>query len=108
MMRRIVNLILPLALLTGCTAANDAADAVARDRAKSVVNGVVANRFPGVNAAPVTDCIIDAASAGEIIQIAGASVTGVTQSTVEQVVDIASRPDAVQCIAENSLTLLGG
>ncbi|SLN21885.1 hypothetical protein PEL8287_00942 [Roseovarius litorisediminis] len=108
MMRRIVNLILPLALLTGCTAANDEADAVARDRAKSVVNGVVANRFPGVNAAPVTDCVIDAASAGEIIQIAGASVTGMTQSTVEQVVDIASRPDAVQCIAENSLTLLGG
>ncbi len=94
--------------LTGCTAANGAADTLARDRAKGVVNGVVTNKFPGVNAAPATDCIIDAASAGEIIQIAGASVTGVTQSTVEQVVEIASRPDAVQCIAQNSLTLLGG
>lgn len=94
--------------LSGCGAANDAADAVARDRAKGVVNGVVDDRFPGVNAAPVTDCIIDAASAGEIIQIAGASVTGVTQSTVEQVLEIARRREAVECIAENGLALLGG
>ena len=95
-------------VLSGCGAANDAADAVARDRAKTVVNGVVEERFPGVNAAPVTDCIIDAASAGEIIQIAGASVTGVTQSTVEQVLEIAQRREAVNCIAENGLALLGG
>ena len=94
--------------LSGCGAANDAADAVARDRAKGVVNGVVDDRFAGVNAAPVTDCIIDAASAGEIIQIAGASVTGVTQSTVEQVLEIARRREAVECIAENGLALLGG
>ena len=94
--------------LSGCGAANDAADAVARDRAKGVVNGVVDDRFAGVNAAPVTDCIIDAASAGEIIQIAGASVTGVTQSTVEQVLEIAGRREAVECIAENGLALLGG
>ncbi|MDT8328719.1 MAG: succinate dehydrogenase [Roseovarius sp.] len=94
--------------LTACDAANQAADTVARDRAKGVVNGVVETRFPGVNAAPVTDCIINQASASEIVSIAGASVTGVTQSTVEQVVEIASRPDAVTCIAQNSLTLLGG
>ncbi len=105
---RIVAMIMMTVFVTGCTAANDAADALARDRAKTVVNGVVADKFPGVNAAPVTDCIIDAASAGEIISIAGASVTGVTQSTVEQVLEIAARPDAVKCIAENSLTLLGG
>ena len=94
-------------LLTGCEAANQAADNVARDRAKSVVNGVVTTRFPGLNAAPVTDCIIDAASAGEIIRIAGASVSGVTQSTVSDVLDIAQRPEAVQCIAQNGVTLLG-
>ncbi len=94
-------------LLTGCTAANDAADTLARDRAKAVVNGVVSDRFPGVNAAPITDCIIDAASAREIISIASASVTGVNQSTVETVLEIAQRPEAVQCIAENSIKLLG-
>ena len=93
--------------LAGCQTANDAADALARDRAKSVVNNVVSDKFPGVNPAPVTDCIIDAASAGEIIQIASATVTGVKQSTVETVLEIAKRPASVQCIAENSITLLG-
>lgn len=96
-----------LALLTACTAANDAADAVARDRAKAVVNGVVQDKFPGLKAAPITDCIIDAASAGEIISIASASVTGITESTAETVLEIARRPEAVTCIAENSIKLLG-
>lgn len=95
-------------VLTGCNAMNDAADNLARDRAKTVVNGVVDRQFPGVNAAPVTDCIIDVASANEILTIAGASVSGVTQSTVDQVLEIARRPEAVQCIAENSMTLFGG
>ena len=92
----------------GCAAVNDAADTVARERAKTVVNGIVTQRFPGLNAAPVTDCIIDAASAGEIIRIAAAPAGGVTQSTVEEVLAIAQRPEAVQCIAENSIALLGG
>ena len=107
-MKKVTSLICAAAILSGCAAANDAADVVARDRAKTVVNGVVEQRFPGLNARPVTDCIIDAASAGEIIEIAGASVTGVTQSTVEQVVEIAARPETVNCIADNSLTLLAG
>ncbi|WP_371229117.1 succinate dehydrogenase [Roseovarius sp. 2305UL8-3] len=98
-------LIPALVALAGCDAANDAADTLARERAKTVVNGVVENKFPGVNAAPVTDCIIDAASANEILTIAGASVTGVTNDTVQQVVEIAQRPEAVQCMLENSLTL---
>ncbi len=105
-MRALVSIVTTSLLLTGCAAANDAADAVARDRAKAVVNGVVSDRFPGMNAAPVTDCIIDAASANEIISIAGASVVGVTQSTVEEVLEIAQRPDAVKCIAQNSIPLL--
>lgn len=106
--RRALALGLALLTLTACTAANDAADDLARDRAKTVVNGVVSQKMPGLNAAPVTDCIIGAASAGEIINIAGASVTGVTQSTVQDVLSIAQRPEAVQCIAENSITLLNG
>ena len=93
-------------VLTACTAANDVADAVARDRAKAVINQVVSDRFPGVNAAPVTDCVIDAATAGEIVSIAGASVTGVTQATVEQVIEIARRPESVRCIAESGVRLL--
>jgi len=94
--------------LAGCTAANDAADALARKQAKTVVNSVMEARFPGVNIAPVTDCVIDAASAGEIITLAQASVTEITQSTAETVLEISTRPEAVQCYAENGLTLLGG
>ncbi|WP_297768268.1 succinate dehydrogenase [uncultured Roseovarius sp.] len=97
-----------LLALGACEATNQVADTIARERAKSVVNTVVAERFPAVNAAPVTDCIIDAASAREIVRIAGASVTGVTPEVAQEIVGIAQRPEAVQCIAANSLTLLGG
>ena len=74
---------------------------IARDQAKGVVNDVVEERFPGVDATPVTDCVIDNASGSEIVQIAGAAVTGVTNSTVELVLKIASRPDTIQCFVEN-------
>lgn len=105
---RFILAVTALAGASACAAVNDAADTVARERAKSVVNTVVSQRFPGLNAAPITDCVIDAASAGEIIQIASASVSGVTPETTQQVIQIAQRPEAVQCIAQNSLTLIGG
>ena len=99
-------LILTIALTLGaCFQANDAADTVARNTAKGVVNGVVAQKFPGVNAAPVTDCVIDNASRFEIFDIAKAGATGVTPATVETVTTIASRPETVQCISKNGLGL---
>ena len=101
----VASLIFGLPLM-GCAVANDAADMIARDRAKTVVNQIVAERLPGVNAAPVTDCIIDNASAAEITSVARASVIGVTENTVNTVVDVAQRPDTVSCIARNGLTLL--
>ena len=95
-------------ILSGCGAAQDAADTVARERAKTVVNSVVSERFPSVNPAPVTDCIIDAASAGEILRLGSAGVTGITPDTVDQVVEISTRPESVTCIAKNTLTTFGG
>ena len=97
-----------VAVLSSCSAANDAADAVARDRAKLVVNDVMKQRFPGINIAPVTDCVIDAASAGEILGLARASVTQVTTQTAETVIEISTRREAVRCYAENGLPLLTG
>ncbi|PIE10306.1 MAG: succinate dehydrogenase [Rhodobacterales bacterium] len=94
------------ALLAGCDVANSVADDLARDRAKVVVNGVMADKLPGVDVSPVTNCIIDNASAGEILTIASAAATGVTQSTVELVAEITKRPDAVTCIASAGLGLL--
>jgi predicted ThiF/HesA family dinucleotide-utilizing enzyme len=95
-----------LVVLTGCGVVSEATDDLAREQAKSAVGQVVANRFPGANVAPVTDCIIDAASAGEILSLAGASVTGVTQNTINMVINIAARPDTASCLARNSLSQL--
>jgi predicted ThiF/HesA family dinucleotide-utilizing enzyme len=92
--------------LSGCEIASQTADELARQQAKSVVNGVVAEKLPGVNAAPVTDCIIDNATAREIVTIAGAAVTGVTPATGRLVLEIARRPDTVTCIASNGFGLL--
>ena len=94
-------------VLTACDTAQEAVTQTTRDTAKTVVNGVVENKFPGVNAAPVTDCIIDNASVSEILVIAKASVVGVKQDTVDTVVEISQRPETVACIAKNGLKLLG-
>jgi predicted outer membrane protein len=99
--------ILALCVLTACATANDMADDLARGRAKAVVNGYVESRYPGLNAAPITDCIIDAADAREILQIASATLTGLDAGTAEQISQIARRPESLQCIAQNGLTLLG-
>lgn len=82
-------------------------DVLARDAAKGVVNNVVQARFPGVNAAPFTDCIIDNASGSEILEIAQAAVVGTTPATTNLVVDIAGRPDTIRCAVNNSLGMEG-
>ena len=53
-------------------------DTVARNTAKTAVNGVVAQKFPGVNAASITDWVIDNASREEIFEIVKAGATGVS------------------------------
>ena len=68
-----------------------------------MVNSVVASRLPGVNAAPLTDCIIDNASGAEIIQIGQAALVGTTPQTTSLVLEIAQRPETVRCALQNSL-----
>jgi len=99
-------IIAALLTLSGCEVASQSADELARYQAKSVINGVVAEKLPGVDATPVTDCIIDNATASEILTIAGAAVTGVTPATGQLVLDIAQRPETVQCIASNGIARL--
>ncbi len=97
-----------LILITAsCDSAQEAVTKGTRDTAKTVVNQVVENKFPGVNAAPITDCIIDNASVSEILTIAKASVIGIQPDTVDTVVGISKRPETAKCIAKNSLKLLG-
>jgi hypothetical protein len=103
---RIMAACVGVALLAGCIQdLGPAGDVLARDVAKGVVNGVVQSRFPGVNAAPYTDCIIDNATGPEIVTIAEAAVLGTSQATTALVVDIAGRPDTVRCALNNSLSL---
>ena len=94
-----------VSLLTACTAVQQAADDAARGRAKRAVNGVVAQQFPGVDATPVTDCIIDAASAQEILQIAASSATGASADVAELTLQIARRPEAISCYLRQGIVL---
>jgi hypothetical protein len=103
-----MRLALALIAMTGlvaCEAAQQAADDVARGQAKRAVNAVVSEQFPGVDATPVTDCVIDAASAQEILQIAGSAAAGANGEVTEIVLQIAKRPAATQCIAKASIAL---
>jgi predicted ThiF/HesA family dinucleotide-utilizing enzyme len=105
---RLAALVVTAFAVSGCMQDLGATgDLLARDAAKGVVNNVVQTRFPGVNAAPFTDCIIDNASSSEIVEIAQAAVVGTTTATTNLVVEIASRPDTIRCAVNNSLGIEG-
>lgn len=100
-MRRV--LLFPL-LLAGCA---DLQNEVARDAAKSVVRPVLAERFPGVPLEPATDCVIDNATAGEIVSLAADAATGrPDEGTVETTFAILSRPETITCLATEGLPVL--
>ena len=94
--------------LFGCSLAPGVVEQTSRDVAKGIVNSVIQQKFPGVNAAPYTDCIIDNASTDEILRLAQGAVAGSTDAATTLVLDIASRPATTQCLAQNALvTALG-
>ncbi|MFC3059181.1 succinate dehydrogenase [Paenirhodobacter populi] len=105
---RAFGILTAAAALSACTMGGTglSPEAIARGQAKSVVNSVVAQKMPGVNAAPVTDCIIDNASMSEIYSISRGAVVGVDADTVNTVMTIAKRPDTLSCITRNGLSLL--
>jgi len=87
-----------------CDDAVGQGDVLAREAAKGVVTNVLAARYPGVDVAPVTDCVIDNATPAEVLQIAQAAVVGSSAQTTQLVLGIAQRPETVSCIAEKTLT----
>ncbi|MGB3553661.1 MAG: hypothetical protein WBA25_03360 [Jannaschia sp.] len=101
-MIRAVLLLLPL--LAACNSA--IGTELTRETAKSVVNPIVAARFPGIPLEPATDCIIDNASGDEIITLAGAAANRDDQVASRIVLDVARRPDTIQCIATEGLPVL--
>ncbi|MCC1480501.1 succinate dehydrogenase [Roseibaca sp. Y0-43] len=90
----------PLAL-SACAGVQDQ---LARDAAKRSVNPVLAERFPGVPLEPASDCVIDNASAGEITRLAlAAAQPTVSPETSALVVEIATRPETIRCLATDGL-----
>ncbi|MEM9584579.1 MAG: hypothetical protein AAGA08_15830 [Pseudomonadota bacterium] len=94
--------VLPLALI-GC-GEDGLADQLAREQARNAVNPVLAQRFPGVPLEPATNCVINEASASEILQLAKAGATGVSQTDAELIVQIATRPDTIECLLKDGIT----
>jgi hypothetical protein len=94
-------------VLSACTAEQQ--DEIARDAAKNAVRPVLEERLPGVPVEPATDCVIDNATAKEILSLAADAVTGPTANTVEIVSDILVRQGTLTCLATEGLPpLLAG
>jgi predicted ThiF/HesA family dinucleotide-utilizing enzyme len=102
MILRAAYLVLATATLTGCAVGEQ----VARDQAKSVVTPIVAQKFPGLPTEPVTNCVIDNATFQEIVTLAAATGTGSNAKAVKVVMDVASRPATIKCVAKQGLPAL--
>ncbi|MEM8870474.1 MAG: hypothetical protein AAGB10_15355 [Pseudomonadota bacterium] len=89
-------------LLAACTPEDQ--DAAAREAAKRTVTPILAARFPGLPVTPVANCVIDNATAAEIITLATASVTGVTPAAQQTTTQILARPGTIDCIARQGLS----
>lgn len=81
-------------------------DQIARDAARSAITPVLVERFPGVPLEPALDCVIDNANAVQIRALALDTVTGPTESTVQIVTDILSKPETIRCLAVEGLPAL--
>lgn len=91
-------------VLAGCSP--QVQDQIARDAARSAITPVLIERFPGVPLEPALNCVIDNASAVQIRALALDSVTGPTESTVQIVTDIVSKPETIRCLAVEGLPVL--
>lgn len=98
-------LILCLAL-PACVAGEAVMQETTRSLARSAVNSAAAQYLPGVNVTPFTDCVINNAQTGELIQLAqyaSAGANGAAQAW-PVVRTIASRPEATQCLVQSLST----
>ena len=96
-------------VFAACVPAQDVADQIARQQARTFVNAEVERRFPGVDATPITNCVIDNASAQEILTIAGGVALGDTAGAGQTVTTILQRPQVLRCTANRyTAGLFGG
>ena len=85
----------------GCVTGPDPVTAATRAAAKATVDEYTARRFPGVPLKPVSDCVIDNASASEILAVARRG----TEAT-DTITRVVTRESTIGCIAENGAPLL--
>lgn len=95
-----------IALLTLAACSPATQDQIAREAARSAITPVLTERFPGVPLEPALDCVIDNASAAQIRALAADAVLGATESTVEIVSNIVSKPETLTCLAAHGLPAL--
>ena len=100
------NLFLAAACLALAACDTPIGTEVLRAQAKDVVNGEMSKLAPGTDVSPITDCVIDNASGSEIVDLAGAAVDGVTSRTSALVLEIATRPETVECYKDNVAPLI--
>ncbi|MFD1341037.1 hypothetical protein [Litorisediminicola beolgyonensis] len=102
-MRRVAGLCLGLAL-AACTPQQQ--DQIARDAARSTVNRVLLERYPGLPLGPAIDCIIDNASAQQILALAAKTVGGPDAASYEIVGRIVQKPETIRCLAVEGAPVL--
>lgn len=91
-------------VLAGCSVQQQ--DQLTRDAARSAITPVLAARVPGVPIEPALTCVMNAASAVQIRALALDSVAGPTESTMQIVTDIVSKPETSTCLAAKGLPVL--
>lgn len=102
-MTRICAMIVCL-LLAGCA---EVQNEIAREAARNAVRPVMAERLPGVPLEPATDCIINNATASEILSLASDAAQGAPDAgTVDTVIAIGTRPETITCLATEGLPVL--
>lgn len=100
-------LVLGVALLvSGCVAGEAVMQETTRSLARSAVNSAANQYLPGVDVSPVTDCVINNAQTGELVQLAQAASAGSNGAAQAWplVRTIASRPEATQCLVQSLST----
>lgn len=93
--------VLWLILITACSPLRQ--DQIAREAARTAINPVLREQFPGVPITPISDCVIDNATREQLLSLAADAVTGPTAATFEKVAAILRQPQTLQCIARSGL-----
>lgn len=98
--------LLPAALalvLSGCVAGETMMQETTRSLARNAVNAAANQYLPGVNVSPYTDCVINNAQTGELVQLAQYASSGTSGAAQAWPVvrTIASRPEATQCLMQS-------